>query len=93
MNKHNGKDSSMIWMMLPCFLLLGILSFSGGTLFSSRYFRLFVIGVFMAFYLWKVFKSGRRKNNQHSIHGVLETSSSGASESTEDGHKGHGCCH
>src|SRR3989338_7996477 len=57
---HNNKDGGhkgMLWMMIPCLLLLGVLFFGGVRLFaSSGYLWLIVIAVCVVPHIWMMFK-------------------------------------
>lgn len=48
----------MLWMMVPCLLLLGFLFWGGGRLPSTNfgYFWAVLIGVFLAVHVWMMFK-------------------------------------
>ena len=66
MHNHNNKDSGhngMMWMMIPCLLLLGFLFLGGGKLSSSGYFWPVLLGVFFVAHLWMMLKG-------HGGHGV-----------------------
>jgi len=61
MHNHNdnNKDSGhkgMMWMMIPCLLLLGFLFLGGGNLSSSGYLWPILIGVFVIVHVWMMFK-------------------------------------
>lgn len=54
----------MLWMMIPCLLLLGVLFFSGGKLFSGGLLSPILIGVFVVAHIWMMFKGhGGHSNN------------------------------
>jgi hypothetical protein len=60
-NHTNENDKSsghrgMMWMMIPCLLLLGLLFFSGGRLSSSWYLWLIIIGVCIGPHIWMMLK-------------------------------------
>ena len=51
MHDHNNNDNKygghkgMMWMMIPCIILLGVLFLGGGKLSSSWYLWLIIIGI------------------------------------------------
>ena len=66
MSDHNGKkNSSMMWMIIPCLLLLGFLFFGGSKLSSSGYLWPILIGAFVAAHIWMMFK-GHGGHKEHS---------------------------
>lgn len=65
MHDHNNKDGGhegMLWMMIPCLLLLGFVAVGGGSLSSGGYLWPVLIGVFVLVHVWMMFKG-------HSSHG------------------------
>lgn len=60
MHNHNNKDGGhkgMLWMMIPCLLLLlGFLFLGGGKLSSSGYLWLILIGVCVVPHIWMMLK-------------------------------------
>ena len=59
MHNHDGKNSkSMMWMMLPCLLLVAVVFLGGGKLASSNYLWLIMLGVCVVPHLWMMFKGG-----------------------------------
>ncbi|MEK7132868.1 MAG: hypothetical protein AAB830_02340 [Patescibacteria group bacterium] len=98
MHDHNNggnKDSGhkgMMWMMIPCLLLLGFLFFSGGKLSSSGYFWPLLIGIFVAAHIWMMFK-GHDGHGGHSDTDTEEKTNVAEDSKTKDGHKKGGCCH
>jgi hypothetical protein len=98
MDNHDNKNSGhkgMMWMMIPCLLLLGILFIGGGKLSSGGYlWPVLIIGVFVVAHVW-IMRKG------HSGHGDAhtegKTNDALAQElKTKDGndkHKSGGCCH
>ncbi len=96
MHNHNDKDSGhkgMLWMMIPCLLLLGFLFFSGGKL-SSGYLWLIIIGVCVVPHIWMMLKG----HGGHGGHGDADTDEKtnvgeDSKTITKDEHKKGGCCH
>ena len=100
MHNHNddgNKDGhkGMMWMMIPCLLLVGILLLGGGSkLFSGGYLWPILIGVFVVAHFWMMFRG-------HGGHGDSDTENktddtSAQEPKTKDGenkHKHGGCCH
>ena len=59
MHNHDGKNSkSMMWMMIPCLLLLAFIMFSGNGLGASKYLVFIMLGVCVVPHLWMMFKGG-----------------------------------
>jgi len=61
MHNHNnsnkdGGHKGMMWMMISCLLLLGVLFFGGSKLSSSGYLWPILIGAFMVSHVWMMFK-------------------------------------
>ncbi len=60
MHNHNDNKNSghkgMMWMMIPCIILLGILFLGGGTLSSSWYLVLIILGVCFGPHLWMMIR-------------------------------------
>ena len=93
MHNHNkdGGGKGMMWMMIPCLLLLGVLFFGGSKLSSSGYLWLIVIGVCVVPHIWMMFKVPGGRGNHHGeekIDEVLEKSFG-----PKDEHKRKDCCH
>ncbi len=92
MHNHDGKSNkNMMWMMIPCLLLLGFIFLGGGTLSSSGYFWPVLIGIFVSVHIWMMFKG-------HGGHGDADTDTDaktdvGEESKTKDEHKKGGCCH
>lgn len=64
MHNHNeGSGKSMMWMMLPCLLLLAVVIFGGSGLFSSKYIWLIMLGVCVVPHLWMMFKGNKEHNS------------------------------
>ena len=58
MHNHNKNDGhkGMMWMMILCLLLLGVLFLGGSKLSSGGYFWPILIGVFVTAHIWMMFK-------------------------------------
>jgi len=77
MHDHNNKDNKggghkgMMWMMIPCLLLLGFLFLGGGKLSSGGYLWPILIGVVMIAHVWMMFKGhgGHKDDNDKHKHG------------------------
>ena len=86
MHNHNnesdkdGGHKGMMWMIIPCLLLLGVLFFGGGKLSSGGYLWPILIGVFVVAHVWTMFRG----------HGGNSTDTN---ESKDRKHKHGGCCH
>ncbi len=46
----------MMWMMIPCIILLGVLLLSRGRFSSSGYFWLIIVGVCVGPHIWMMLK-------------------------------------
>lgn len=77
MHNHNdykggGHWGMMMWMMIPCLLLLGVLFLGGGSLSSGGYIWPILIGIFLIAHVWMMFKghgghkSGDKNENNKS---------------------------
>lgn len=58
MHNHNkgGGDHGMMWMMIPCLLLIGVLFLNGGKWSGEGYFWPIIFGVFVVAHVWMMFK-------------------------------------
>lgn len=58
MHNHNkgGGGHGMMWMMIPCLLLVGFLVFGGGTFLGSGYLWPILFGIFMVAHIWVMFR-------------------------------------
>ncbi len=84
MHNHDGKkNSSMMWMAIPCLLLLGVLFLGGEKLSSSGYLWPILFGVFVVAHIWMMFKG----------HGGHSDDNTEEKSDTKDKHKRGGCCH
>ena len=61
MHNHNkgGEGRGMMWMMIPCLLLLGFLFLGGGAWSSNGYLWPILIGIFVVAHVWMMFKGHR----------------------------------
>ncbi|MBI5742621.1 MAG: hypothetical protein HZA25_02175 [Candidatus Niyogibacteria bacterium] len=86
----------MLWMMLPCLLLLGILFFAGGRSFSGGYFAPVLIGAFIAAHIWMMFR-GHGEHGRNHGNAEEDRKTAAGSPEIKDASKdepGHGgCCH
>ena len=88
MHNHNnnkncgGNNKSMMWMMIPCLLMVALLLFSGSKFTSSKYLWLIVIGICVIPHIWMMFKGhgGHNDNNPED-------------KSEDDKHRHGGSCH
>ncbi|MFA6272905.1 MAG: hypothetical protein WC673_00200 [Candidatus Paceibacterota bacterium] len=108
MHDHNssgnkdGGHKGMMWMMIPCLILLGILFFGGDKLASSGYLWLIVIGVCVVPHIWMMFK-GHGGHKDDEMEGKSDLPVAGNTAPTgvalekpsgeKDEHKHSGCCH
>lgn len=81
-NKDSGH-SGMLWMMIPCLLLLGVLFLGGAKLPSSGSLWPFLIGGFVLLHVWMMFKG----------HGHGKSDATKEKQDGSDEHKHSGSCH
>ncbi len=55
-NSKNGGHKGILWMMIPCLLLLGFVLLGGDTLSSNGYLWPILIGIFVVAHVWMMFK-------------------------------------
>ncbi len=103
MHDHNndgnkdGGHKGMLWMMIPCLLLLGVLFLGKGTVSSSGYLWPILIGAFVVVHIWMMFR-GHGGNGGH-IDATTEdtignTPAKQSDAKNEDNKNPHsGCCH
>ncbi|MEK7140669.1 MAG: hypothetical protein AAB815_02675 [Patescibacteria group bacterium] len=93
-HNKNGRHKRMIWMMIPCLLLLGVLFLNGGELSSSGYLWLILIGVCVIPYIWMMFKrhGGHGRHEDTDMTEKADTTSEKQS-GEKNKHKHGGCCH
>jgi hypothetical protein len=95
MHDHNNSDTKnsghkgMIWMMIPCLLLLGFILLDGGTV-SSGYFWPILIGALVVVHIWMMFRGHNRHRSD-----TTEDKIDGNSETKDEDskHTHGGCCH
>lgn len=89
MHKRDGKGGNgMMWMMIPCLFLLGILFLGGDKLSGGGYLRSILIGVFVVAHVWMMFRGHGHTSTED------KTDNASAKESAaKDEHKHSGCCH
>lgn len=93
MHNHNGSDGGgghkgMLWMMIPCLLLLGVLILGGGKLSGGGYLWPILIAVFVVAHAWMMFRGYGHTNAED------KTDDASTKESdTKDEHKHSGSCH
>ena len=98
MHDHEGKNNfSMLWMMLPCLLLVGFLLFSGGALSSSRYLWPILIGGMVVAHIWMMVRGHRAHDGDHVADEEKNETDGGNGKDAHGAHddkKQHGsCCH
>ena len=95
MHNHDGKNNkSMMWMMIPCLLLIAFALFGGGGLASSKYLWLIIIGACVVPHIWMMFK-GRGEHSEDSTEDKIDDASTKQPETKNENnkHKGGNCCH
>lgn len=86
MHNHNNNDrrsghKGMMWMMIPCLLLVGVLFLGGDKLSGGGYLWPILIGVFVVAHVWMMFRG-------HGAHGEATVE-----DKSKNKHKHDGCCH
>lgn len=92
MHNHNDNEkqnSSMMWMMLPCLLILVFAIFAGGGGLRSWPFLLIIGGMVVA-YLWMMFRGHGSHGDDHTDNAE---SVSKKAEPTDHSKGNHSCCH
>ena len=100
MHNHNsnkdGGHKGMMWMMIPCFLLLGFLFLGGGKLSSGGYLWPILIGAMVAAHLWMMFRGHGSHGDHHADHTENHTeqnvAEAGKAEPAVHEKKDHSCC-
>ena len=87
-NNTGGGHKRMMWIMIPCLLLFGILFLGGGKLSGGGYLWSILIGVFVVAHVWMMFR-GHGGNKAEDKTDDVSTKESGA----KDEHKHRGSCH
>lgn len=92
MHDHNkdGGGKGMMWMMIPCILLIAFVLLSGGGLASSKYIWLIIIGVCVVPHVWMMFK-GHGHGGTDTEDKIDDASAKQPGE--KDEHKHNGSCH
>ena len=84
----------MMWMMIPCLLLLGFVFLGGEKLSSGGYIWPILIGVFVVAHIWMMFRGHGGHNNDNTENKIDDASTKELE--TKDGNekpKHGGCCH
>ena len=95
MHNHDGKgNNSMMWMMIPCLILLGIIFLGGGKLSGGGYLWPVLIGIFVFAHIWMMFK-GHGGHSYDNAEDKTDDNSAKQLEAKEKYNKsGHGgSCH
>jgi len=87
----NGGGRGMMWMMIPCLLLVGVLFLGGGKLSGSGYLWPILIGIFVLAHVWMMFR-GHGKHGDTGTEDKIDDTSAKQS-GAKDEHKHGGCCH
>ena len=92
MHDHNkdGGGKGMMWMMIPCLLLVGVLFLGGGKLSGGGYLWPILIGIFVVAHVWMMLRG-------HGKHGDTDMEEKNDDASAKSGatneHKHGGSCH
>ena len=90
-DNKNGRHNGMMWMMIPCLLLLGVILLGGGNLSSGGYLWPILIGVFVVAHIWMMFRG--RSGHNHSDSEEKQDEDSEKQNNKNNEHKHGGCCH
>ena len=88
-HNKNGGGNGMMWIMIPCLLLVGVLFLGGGKLSGGGYLWPILIGVFVLAHVWMMFKG----HGGHSDTDTDEKANVGEESKAKDEHKHGGGCH
>lgn len=55
-NNKGGGHHGMMWMIIPCLILLGVLFLDGGKFPSGGYIWLIIIGICVVPHIWMMFR-------------------------------------
>ena len=96
MHNHNSNDGGgghkgMMWMMIPCLILVGVLFLGGGKLSGGGYLWPILIGVFVVAHVWMMFRGHGKHGNADPEEKVDDTSAK--QPGAKDEHKHGDCCH
>jgi hypothetical protein len=98
MHNHNDKNnSSMMWMMVPCLLILVFAIFAGGGGLRSWPFLL-IIGAMVGGHLWMMFRghghdSSGEEQQRDAADAEHASPENTPAASEKKGHSSHSCCH
>jgi len=94
MHHHNHKGggyAGMLWMMIPCLLLLGVLFLGGDNVASSGYLWPILIGAFVAAHIWMMLRGHGGYRDTHP--GENPAAALEKHPKAKDEHTHGGCCH
>jgi len=92
MHNHNGKNNKlMMWMMIPCLLLLAFVLFGGNGLGASKYLVFIMLGVCVIPHLWMMFKGGHgdEHSDTNTEDGISDTITKNKDEKSKDSNSCH----
>lgn len=82
----------MMWMMIPCIILLGVLFLSRGKFSSSGYLWLIIVGVCVGPHIWMILKGHGGPDNVDSEDKTSDPSTKlPETKNRENKHKHGGC--
>ena len=95
MHNHNGGNGkSMMWMMIPCLLLIAFALFGGGNLASSKYLWLIIVGVCVVPHIWMMFKGhGKHSDTNTEEKSDIALEKPNTTVENKDNKHGGSCCH
>ena len=87
MHDHNGKnDNWMMWVMIPCLLLIIVVFWGGGKLISSKYLWLVMLGACVVPHIWMMLRG-------HGEHEDTNTEDKTETKNENNKPKHGSCCH
>src|SRR3989344_8765179 len=93
-NNKDGGHKGMMWMIIPCLILLGVLFLGGSNLSSGGYFLPILIGVFVVAHVWMMFKGHGGYGDANMEDKTGDSSAQESKTKNENSKHNHGrCCH
>ena len=95
-SNKNGGHKGMMWMMIPCLLLLAFIMFSRNGLGASKYLVFIMLGVCVVPHIWMMFKGGHNGHGNYNTEDKTDNTSDKQLEAKEKYNKsehGGSCCH
>lgn len=90
-HNKNGGGKGMMWMIIPCLLLLSVLFLGGGKLSGGGYLWPILIGIFVIAHVWMMFRGHGKHGDADAEEKVDDVSAKQLG--AKDEHKHSGSCH